>query len=179
MGLKLGVVKFLSTVGLYIPIATRKGEAYSYATAFLFNANGEYAPALRFLNGSLGYIARNRHHQFEVFELGKTDCWVPTKEQSEVMKGISSMPNELLVFNGTYQASEVFPHNVVRTLERRKKNSLSSNQPVERSVERRVSDSFDTVPPIEHETVQERFSEPEGLWNKVVAGYLREANLLT
>ena len=176
MGLKFGFVQLLSENGLYFPISTRKGSAYSFAKAMLFDKeNQRPSAALRFLNGSLGYLARNRNYQLEVVSLDKNVMWVPTREQSDVMSGASAMPKDFQIFGGSHVVSEVFPQNIMNAIERRKSVAVECSVNI---IDRRVSDTIDSVPPVEHKTVQERFKSPDGPWNEAVAYYLRRGNAL-
>jgi hypothetical protein len=181
MGLKIGLVQVFANSGLYFPIATRKGEPYSYAKAFFSIDVGKFVVALRFLNGSLGHLTLNPNFQLEVFELDKNIPWVPTKEQSAVMKNEAPMPKELVMFKGDHVVSEVFPSRRRPPTQERRLAEEQPSQKILQRIERRVAEiATDSVspPPEVHTTLDARFGSVIDPWNVAVANFLRQGGAL-
>lgn len=180
MSLKTGIVEISSNTGYYFPITTRKGKEYSYARAlFCWEPrkleNGKWSDEkpkiyLRFLNGHLGCLIINTFFQLKVSHLDTSVMWVPTEKQFAVMYQGSSMSNDMVVFDGKHAISEVFPLSMKPQKDRR----LGAG--VKPYLDQRVAEDpledesvRTSVPPEEHSELADRFKEPVGLWNQVVA----------
>lgn len=107
MGIKIGIAGEAAREKLYVPLKEDNTRSMSYGRPFFFKEKNEKNERfyIRYLNGTIGHMAKNRNGQLEDFFLEFAD-WVPRKEEFLAMNG-GALPADWIIFGGSHTVREV------------------------------------------------------------------------